>query len=99
MIPAFGIWILVHKAIMCFSHSILALILVASLHVMTSANEGTFSYDPADELGPAHWANIAVPNNQCGGIKNSPIAILSAACDTYQDYEFHVSSFDVVVQG
>jgi carbonic anhydrase len=77
---------------MIFSRAIIASLLFASLSIMALASEGQYSYDPADPFGPANWASVNVPNNQCGGMKNSPIAIQSAACDTFQDYELKVSS-------
>jgi carbonic anhydrase len=48
--------------------------------------KGVYSYDKDSDIGPANWAFLNIPNNQCGGSKNSPIAVSSGECTDYADY-------------
>jgi carbonic anhydrase len=77
---------------MIFSRNALVALLLASCSAVVSAADGVYSYDPDNEFGPANWAKVKVENNQCGGLKNSPIAVQTAACDEFQDYKLTVST-------
>ena len=73
-----------------------SIILAASSLKLVLGSEGSvhFSYDPDSEVGPGFWKDLVYEDgaeNQCGGRKNSPIAIdVNEDCDSYQDYEFEV---------
>jgi len=51
-----------------------------------------FSFDPSAPDGPEYWASLSsIPGNQCGGPRNSPVAINSENCEVTGDYKFTVS--------
>lgn len=50
-----------------------------------------YSYDPFSNVGPDLWKALEMEENQCGGTSNSPIALESAACNVFADYDFDVS--------
>jgi carbonic anhydrase len=60
------------------------------LPAMTMGAEGggIYGYDENSPIGPANWAFLDIPNNQCGGSKNSPIAVDAIPCTDYEDYVF-----------
>eukprot|EP00540_Astrosyne_radiata_P020449 CAMPEP_0116832486 /NCGR_PEP_ID=MMETSP0418-20121206/5919_1 /TAXON_ID=1158023 /ORGANISM="Astrosyne radiata, Strain 13vi08-1A" /LENGTH=338 /DNA_ID=CAMNT_0004461853 /DNA_START=12 /DNA_END=1026 /DNA_ORIENTATION=+ len=48
-----------------------------------------FSFDPSAPDGPEYWASLSsIPGNQCGGPRNSPVAINSENCEVTGDYKF-----------
>ena len=84
---------------MLFSRSTLALALAATAAVTVTitnvavvrAQDGAYSYDPANEFGPDNWASVVVEDNQCGGLKQSPIAVSTMDCTDFEDYTLTVS--------
>ena len=59
------------------------------------AGAGPYCYDEGTECGPENWANLdpeVVPNNECGGDSNSPIAVDNDGCTVFADYSLTVSS-------
>lgn len=49
-----------------------------------------YSYDPASQNGPENWPLIDTTPfgsvNECGGKKNSPVALTNGGCTKYEDY-------------
>ncbi|CAB9498278.1 Carbonic anhydrase [Seminavis robusta] len=57
---------------------------------VTASDGNLFTYDPNSQNGPEYWKDISFDDgtdNQCGGDRNSPIAVESNACETFEDYE------------
>jgi hypothetical protein len=60
----------------------------------SSSSNVYFSYDSTSNVGPSYWKDLQYDDpseNECGGSRNSPIAIETSSCDVYDDYEFDVS--------
>jgi carbonic anhydrase len=56
------------------------------------ASEGDYSYDPLQANGPQNWGSLDIPNNECSGSFNSPVAVPAMySCDLEQNYELTVS--------
>ena len=73
--------------------NIIGLLLVVSSPTPTNGRslEELFSYDPASEFGPQNWAQLDIPDNQCGGSEQSGINIVSSSCTEYNAaYTFNV---------
>ena len=51
----------------------------------------SFSYDPGESNGPYGWSNLNIEGNQCGGKKQSPIAITPSGCNVGANYKMEVS--------
>jgi carbonic anhydrase len=66
--------------------------LLAPLSLVSAEGDAAFNYNPLSDAGPSHWADLPVDHNECGGLKNSPIAIESSPCDAFVDYKFTVSA-------
>lgn len=50
------------------------------------AKSSVFSYDPSSQGGPASWSTLNIEGNQCGGSKQSPIAIKPTGCTVGGNY-------------
>jgi hypothetical protein len=65
---------------------------LSSFALVDAAGED-YCYDPTDKLcGPLIWDQLDIPDNQCGGSRNSPIAIETeplGECEQL-DYKFDV---------
>lgn len=48
--------------------------------VIGSAASAEYSYDDTLNTGPSNWANLNIPNNECGGTFNSPINLTTSTC-------------------
>ena len=59
----------------------------------------TFSYDPGSSNGPYGWSSLNIEGNQCGGKKQSPIAITPSGCNVGANYKMEVSLFILVFAG
>jgi carbonic anhydrase len=71
--------------------SLVALAAFTFLSFLKACEGASYNYDSSSSIGPDQWASLAIDNNQCGGSKNSPIAVETTACDTYADYTLTVS--------
>ncbi|GKY94974.1 hypothetical protein MPSEU_000462100 [Mayamaea pseudoterrestris] len=47
-----------------------------------------YSYDPSNEYSPENWAQVDLPNNECGGSAQSGIDVPTSGCDDFADYTF-----------
>lgn len=81
----------IHTINMYYSSAVLQAVLLLS-SATAILGEGSFSYDPDSADGPASWATLQIPENQCGGDAQSPINIVtSVVCDEKDvDYRFDV---------
>jgi hypothetical protein len=61
--------------------------------VSSSSSEVDFSYDPYSDIGPSHWKDLQVEDNQCGGSSNSPVALETKPCTSRANYKFTVREF------
>jgi hypothetical protein len=56
------------------------------------ASMASYSYDPLQANGPPSWGSLDIPNNECSGSFNSPVAVPAiSSCDLEQNYEMNVS--------
>jgi carbonic anhydrase len=69
----------------------LALAAFAFLSFIKASDGASYNYDSSSSIGPDQWASLAIDSNQCGGSKQSPIAVETTACNTYADYTLTVS--------
>lgn len=63
--------------------------LVLGILYSSNAAGPSFSYDDASAVGPAGWSSLVYTDgtvNQCGGTRNSPIAVRTSSCGKYADY-------------
>ena len=67
------------------------MLVVSAVGNAVSAGSGEYSYDPSSDVGPAHWGDVQVQNNECTGTKNSPVDIHDDSCGRFDDYTLTVS--------
>ncbi|KAL7577096.1 hypothetical protein ACA910_019701 [Epithemia clementina (nom. ined.)] len=51
----------------------------------TNAEGGDYSYNMTAANGPPNWANLNIAGNACGGNQQSPIALTTQGCETFND--------------
>ena len=49
-----------------------ALVVLAATTIAQAATDAAYSYDLSKATGPQFWAQLDIPDNQCGGDSNSP---------------------------
>ena len=70
-----------------------ALVVLAATTIAQAATDAAYSYDLSKATGPQFWAQLDIPDNQCGGDSNSPINVeRKSECDRIEDYTLVVSS-------
>jgi hypothetical protein len=69
------------------------LILLAASTIAPTYSAEIFDYDPSSAFGPPNWAKLDIANNQCGGMRQSGINIVSSSCSEFDaPYTFNVSN-------
>ena len=72
-------------------------IIIAITTSLSLGAEVEFSYDPTSDVGPDNWGTLDVEDNQCDGMSQSGINVVTGQCDEFNaNYTFTVRVYFVL---